>query len=324
MKERVLIMGSGIIARELALEIMNDPGCGMQVVGFLSAEPSEVGKSVINPKVLGSMDDMYQVVKENRIDRVVVAMDERSGSLPVREILRCKFEGVDVQEGTALMEQLSGKIFIQNLRPSWIIFSEGFRKGELTKRIKRIIDLSASTVLIFVTWPFMLLTAAAVKLESPGPVLYRQRRIGQWNREFYLLKFRSMVVDAELNGAQWAVKNDVRVTRVGRVIRKLRLDELPQLYNVMKGQMSLVGPRPERPEFVVQLREKIPYYDERHSVKPGVTGWAQVQFSYGNTIEDSQEKLEYDLFYIKNLSPLLDLVIIFQTVKVVLLGRGAL
>lgn len=324
MRERILMVGTGEIARKLVEAIIYDPGWGMKVVGFVTADPEEIGESIVNPTVIGGIAQLHRLVNEHAIDRIVVALDEQRGTLPVREILRCKLEGVRVEEGTTLMEQLSGKISVENLRPSWIIFSDGFRKTRVTKLAKRLIDLAVSLVLLTLTWPLMGIVALAIKLDSPGPVLYRQIRVKQWSRQYTLFKFRSMKQDAETNGAQWAAENDERITRVGRIIRKLRLDELPQLYNVIVGEMSLVGPRPERPEFMRELREKIPFYDERHSVKPGLTGWAQVKFPYGNTVEDSIEKLEYDLYYIKHMSPTLDLLIIFLTIKVVLLGRGAM
>ena len=324
MKEKVLIVGTGEMAARIAREILNDPGCGLFIEGFVSPERDEVGRSIINPRVLGAVEDLHSVVARHKIDRIVVALDQRRQALPVREILQCKLEGVKVQEGANLLEQISGKISVKELRPSWIIFSEGFHRTAFLNQVKRVIDLLFSGIFLVVLWPVMLAVALAVKMDSRGPVFYRQERVGQWGKNFTLLKFRSMCADAEADGPKWASESDARVTRVGRVIRKVRLDELPQLVNVLKGHMSLVGPRPERPEFVVKLREKIPFYDQRHSVKPGITGWAQVKFMYGNTIEDSLEKLEYDLFYIKNLSIPLDLLIIFQTVKVVLLGRGAL
>ena len=324
MKERIIIIGIGEMAANLARDIMNDLGSGFQVVGFISSNEADVGRSIVNPKVIGTVEQLSAIVREHKVAGIVVALDERRLTLPVREILQCKLEGILIHEGTALMEQISGKISVENLRPSWIIFSDGFRVTPLTITFKRIMDVTVSSILIAMTWPIMLLVVMAIKIDSPGPVLYRQTRVGQWGREFTLLKFRSMGQNAESNGPQWATEDDTRVTRVGRVIRKLRLDELPQLVNVLKGYMSLVGPRPERPEFVVQLREKIPFYDQRHSVKPGVTGWAQVRFNYGNSVEDSLQKLEYDLYYIKHIAPVFDLLIIFQTIKVVLLGRGAM
>ena len=253
-----------------------------------------------------------------------MALNERRGILPVANILKCKLEGIKVVDGTAFLERISGKISVEDLRPSWMIFSEGFHRGILLKGLKSFCDISFSLIGLLLSWPFMILVALAIKVDSSGPVFYRQRRVGQKGKEFDVLKFRSMRQDAEINGPQWAEKEDPRVTRVGSVIRKLRLDELPQLLNVLRREMSFIGPRPERPEFVNQLQEMIPYYLERHTVKPGITGWAQVKFAYGKTVEDSLEKLQYDLYDIKNMSFFLDLLIVFQTIKVVLLGRGAL
>jgi sugar transferase (PEP-CTERM system associated) len=253
-------------------------------------------------------------------------MDERRGNLPVKELLDARLKGVQVIDLLEFMERESGKIRIDLVNPGWLIFSSGFRISRLREFSQRTVDLVASATLIFFSWPIMLLVAAAIMLEDGirAPVLYRQCRVGKGGVPINVLKFRSMSVDAESDGkAVWATENDSRITKVGNILRNVRLDELPQLFNVLRGQMSLVGPRPERPEFVNELQESIPYYAERHAVKPGVTGWAQLKYSYGASEEDAIEKLQYDLYYIKNQSLLLDIMIILQTVEVVLWGKGA-
>jgi len=252
-----------------------------------------------------------------------VALDERRGSLPVDELLQCRLKGIHVDDGVSFSERLLGKLSVESLPPSSIIFSNGFRGVLVYRGIKRWLDLFASLFGVILFLPLYILIALAIKLDSRGPVFYRQERVGQDGRLFSLIKFRSMTVDAEKDGPVWAVVNDQRVTRVGRWIRKLRLDEIPQLINVLKGEMSLVGPRPERPYFVKRLEKEIPFYSHRHVVKPGITGWAQILYPYGATREDTQEKLKYDLYYIKHLSPMMDLRIITETAKIVLLGRGA-
>jgi len=252
-----------------------------------------------------------------------VALDERRGSLPLNELLQCRLKGIHVDDGISFRESLLGKLSVEHLPPSAIIFSNGFRGVMVYKGIKRALDLLASLFGLVLFLPLFLLVALAIKLDSRGPVFYRQDRVGQDGRLFSLIKFRSMTVDAEKDGPVWAVVNDQRVTRVGRWLRKLRLDETAQLINVIRGEMSLVGPRPERPYFVRKLEKEIPFYCHRHAVKPGITGWAQILYPYGATREDAQEKLKYDLYYIKHLSPIMDLRIISETAKIVLLGRGA-
>jgi sugar transferase (PEP-CTERM system associated) len=254
----------------------------------------------------------------------VVAMEDRRGRLPVRELVRLRVRGVLVEDAHSLMSSLTGRIWLESIHPSWFVFSEGFHRSRLNLAVKRALDLSFGLFGLVLSLPVMVIVAIAVKLDSKGPAIFRQERVGLGGKTFDVLKFRSMRVDAEeSNGAQWAKKDDPRATRVGKFIRKFRLDELPQFINVIRGDMSFVGPRPERPVFVDQLGKKISYYDERHSVRPGVTGWAQVQYPYGATVEDAYRKLEYDLFYLKNMSVLFDCVIVFQTVRTVLAGTSA-
>lgn len=263
---------------------------------------------------------------ERGADEIVIAMDDRRGNLPIRDLLNARFTGIDVIDLLEFLERETGKIRIDLVSPGWLIFSPGFRRSRFKEATKRVLDVVVSGVLLALSWPIMLLVALSIKIEDgiSAPVLYRQIRVGQNSDNIEVLKFRSMGQDAEEDGkAVWASKNDSRVTVVGNFLRNSRLDELPQLFNVLAGKMSIVGPRPERPEFVGQLQENIPYYAERHVVKPGLTGWAQLKYSYGASEEDAIEKLQYDLYYIKNQTLMLDLAIILQTVEVVLWGKGA-
>ena len=273
--------------------------------------------------IIGDFKQISSICRTCQIDRVIVALDERRGSLPLEQLLQCRLKGIHVNDGISFGESLSGKLSVESLHPSTIIFSNGFRGVLVYKGIKKVIDLIASFLGLLVFLPLCLIIALAIKLDSRGPVFYRQERVGQDGRLFSLIKFRSMTVDAEKDGPVWAVVNDQRVTRVGRWLRKLRLDEITQIINVIKGEMSIVGPRPERPFFVKKLEKEIPFYSHRHAVKPGITGWAQILYPYGATREDAQEKLKYDLYYIKHMSPIMDLRIISETAKIVLLGRGS-
>lgn len=322
-KQPVLILGTGELAKKLATEILRRPDVGLRIVGFLSDDPKTVGQSVVNPLVLDHTSRLCQVLEKEKVNTVVVAMPEGRGKLPVEALLDLKLRGVSIEEATGLYEKITGKIAVENLRPSWLIFSEGFKKSQLTHFYKRVSGIVFSVIGLILFSPAIVVVVALIKLGSRGPVLFRQTRVGENGRVFEILKFRSMEHNAEARtGPIWAQQNDVRVTRVGRWIRGLRLDELPQFINVLRGDMSFVGPRPERPHFVKQLSEMIPYYNQRHTVKPGITGWAQIKFRYGNTVEDTIEKLQYDLFYVKHMSISLDLFVIFQTIKIVLLGKG--
>lgn len=324
LEERILVVGTGETARKVTRQILDQRDFGYRIVGFIDNDPRRVGERIVNPGIIGTPDDMTRLIREHQVDRIVVGLADRRGRLPIDELLRAKMSGVRVEDATTTYERVTGKILIDDLRPSWLIFSDGFRVSRLTRWMKRGIDLVLSVVLAVVSAPFMLLTAIAVALESGFPVLYCQERVGENGRRFTLCKFRSMRTDAEQGGTPvWATDGDSRVTRVGRFIRKTRLDELPQLWNVVRGDMSFVGPRPERPFFVDELARQIPFYQQRHVVKPGLTGWAQVRYRYGSTIEDATEKLRYDLYYIKHLSVFFDLTIVFDTVKVVLFRKGA-
>jgi sugar transferase (PEP-CTERM system associated) len=324
LQERILVVGTGDTARKVARQILDQHDFAYSVVGFIDDDPSRVGERIVNPAVIGTPADIPALIARHEIDRIVVGMSDRRGKLPVEQLLRAKMAGVRVEDATTTYERVTGKILIDDLRPSWLIFSDGFRVSRATRWMKRSIDLTLSVALAIASFPLMVLTAIAIWLESGRPVLYRQERVGENGRTFTLCKFRSMRTDAEKGGTPiWARDGDDRITRVGGVIRKTRLDELPQLWNVFKGDMSFVGPRPERPYFVEELAREIPFYQQRHAVKPGLTGWAQVKYRYGSSLEDAMEKLRYDLYYIKHLSVFFDLTIVFDTVKVVLFRKGA-
>jgi len=322
LEERVLILGTGNTARMLAQQMGRQQDFAYRLVGFI--EDLEDHTQVRRHDILGDVNDISHIVAERRVDRIVVGLSDRRGRLPIEQLLRAKLSGVRVEDATTTYERLTGKILIDDLKPSWLIFSDGFRASRWTRLIKRTLDLSLSIIGFVLAAPLMLLTALAIKLDSPGPPLYSQERVGENGRVFRIFKFRSMRIDAERTGRPiWATDRDPRITRVGRFIRLTRLDELPQLWNVMSGDMSFVGPRPERPFFVEQLAREIPFYIQRHAVKPGITGWAQVKYRYGSSIEDAVEKLRYDLYYIKHLSIFFDLTIVLDTVKVILFGKGA-
>jgi sugar transferase (PEP-CTERM system associated) len=322
-RSRILIFGSGASAEQVgdALRVA-DPRA--QVVGYY-AGPNETERVVADREMVGQSGSLKQCANELHVHEIVVALSERrGGSMPLGELLDCKVSGIRVSDLSTYFEKMLGQIRIDHVRAGWLIFGDGFHQDAFRTIVKRFFDLACAAALLVVTLPLMLITAVAVALESSGPVLYRQQRVGRDGRVFEVLKFRSMRRDAEHDGRpKWAASGDDRVTSVGTVIRRFRIDELPQLFNVLMGDMSLVGPRPERPFFVDRLLDKTPYYALRHSVKPGLTGWAQVRFQYGATIEDSLEKLQYDLYYVKNHSLFLDLVIVFETIGVVLSGKGA-
>lgn len=322
LRRRVLVLGCGEYAQCLDRLRRKSDRRGFVIVGFV---PLEGEPCLVSPdKVIHKKTALIHLVERHCVDEIVVALKDRRRMLPVDELLDCKTSGVSVLDLVTFFERQLGKVRLDFLNPSWLIYSDGFRSGTLKEYSKRVFDLSASFALLMIAWPVMLLTAVAILLQDGWgmPVLYRQRRVGANGKIFEVLKFRSMRVDAEKNGAQWASQNDNRITPIGRLIRKTRIDELPQLYNVFRGDMSFVGPRPERPEFVSELSEQIPYFHERHRMKPGITGWAQICYPYGSSVEDSKNKLEYDLYYVKNHSLFLDLNILFQTAEVILWGRG--
>ncbi|MAR90240.1 MAG: UDP-phosphate galactose phosphotransferase [Pseudomonadales bacterium] len=326
LRRRILVWGNGTKAAEVVKNIQ-DSGLQkyLQVVGLVGPSPN------LHPELPAELlmeipGGLAQYCKQHKIDEIIVALDERrrelGGNLPLDELMDCKLSGIEVMNSLEFCEREIGRIELKSLDPSWMLFSDGFRYSGLRDATKRVFDILISLVLIAVAWPFSLLTALAVFLDDGTPVLYRQTRVGLNGKCFDLYKFRSMRKDAEKNGAVWAQKNDNRVTRVGAFIRNTRLDELPQIYNVLRGDMSFVGPRPERPEFVKDLEKQVPFYSERHRVKPGLMGWAQLKYPYGASVEDASQKLRYDLYYTKNHSLLLDILIVIQTVEVVLLGKG--
>jgi sugar transferase (PEP-CTERM system associated) len=315
-QERVYVLGTGDRAQRL-VDGLQRPGLGIDVVGWTGDIQSELTREAVGSHLVG-------LVQQKRIHRVIVAMPDRRGTIPVDELLALRLAGVKVESATSWLEKLYGRIEVEQLYPSWFIFAEGFRFSTVNRLLRRIVNFSAAFAGLIFSLPLLPFIALAVKLSSKGPILYRQERVGRGGKVFYCYKFRTMRQDAEADtGATWAADDDPRITRVGKYLRLLRLDEIPQLWCVLKGDMHFVGPRPERPEFVEWLAREIPYYGMRHVVRPGITGWAQVQYKYGNTLEDAREKLQYDLFYIKNASIGLDLLILFQTIKIVLLGRGA-
>jgi sugar transferase (PEP-CTERM system associated) len=320
--ERVLIVGAGQDAVTIARETLARREDGYDVIGFIGDDLAQVGQSLINPKVVGVMSDLEAVVSSRRPDRIVIAMPDRRGRLPLDLLLKLKVrDGVVLDEADAFYEKLTGKIGGERLRLGQMVFAEASRWTRLYRRARRLVDVALVIIIGLLASPLMLLTALAIKLDSRGPVFYLQERVGLHNATFRIIKFRSMRVDAEANGPVWASESDSRVTSVGRWIRKLRIDELPQLFNIIRGEMSLIGPRPERPIFIKQLEQRIPYYSERHLVKPGLTGWAQVRYPYGASFEDALEKHQYDLYYIKNQSPVLDALILLETARIVLFGR---
>jgi sugar transferase (PEP-CTERM system associated) len=324
-RERLLVVGTGPAAVSLARELFGRRHeLGIEIVGFVDPDPARVGAPVINPGVIGTVEDIPSIVRARSVNRVVVSLADARGKLPMEKLLDIRLEGVLFDHLASVYEELTGKIAVENLRPSWLIFSAGFRKSRLLQSAKRLFDIAGALIGLALVAPLMALVALAVKVSSPGRVLYQQPRVGQHGRIFTVNKFRSMRQDAEATtGAVWAQKNDTRITTVGRFIRKTRMDELPQLWNVLIGDMSLVGPRPERPEFVAQLAKEIPFYGQRHIIRPGLTGWAQVRYTYTSSVEDAMEKLQYDLFYVKNLSIALDMFIIVSTIKTVIMRKGA-
>ena len=321
--ERVLVLGTGQTGITLVREIIARPELNMKVVGFLDEQGQNIGKSLVNPCIIGATNDLERIAEEEKVDRVILSLSERRGRTPVRTLLHLKFAGVGVQDAESLYEIISGRIMLENLWPSWLILSNGFRKPAWMRFLKRSMDIVVSVVALALLWPVLALVALAILLETGRPIFFRQERAGMKSHPFQIIKFRSMYQDAEANGPVWAASADNRITKVGRFLRKYRLDEFPQLFNVLCGEMSLVGPRPERPVFCQMLAEQIPYYTLRHSVRPGITGWAQVKYQYSASVEETKEKLEFDIFYVKHLSMLLDLAILFETAKVMIYGHGS-
>lgn len=322
--ERIIIIGSGDTAIDVAREVLQRPDAGYRVVGFVDDRPELLGKSLINPRVLGLTSDLEKLVAAHKIDRIIVAMGERRGQFPVQQLLDLSLSGdVAIEECASFYERLTRRVQLNLVRPSWLIFSSRARQARGAAMGRALMHRGVALIGAITSLPVAVLTAILIKLDSPGPILYRQERVGKNGRLFEVLKFRSMRIDAEKDGPVWASDGDDRATRVGRIIRKTRIDEIPQFWNILKGEMSFVGPRPERPHFVSQLAQEIEFYEQRHQIAPGLTGWAQIKYPYGASVEDARRKLEYDLYYIKNYSLTLDAIIMFETVKTVLFGRGA-
>ena len=320
-RRRVLVLGAGHRADRLR-QLGERPEAGFAIVGYIGMSDA---KPVIDEAINRSaIHNLKRFVENLGVSEVVLALEERRNSLPLSDLLRIKTAGVHVNDFSSFIERETGRVDLDTVNPSWLIFSDGFSSGRAVSSVaKRLFDIAASSVLLALTVPLIVLFALLVKLDSKGPAFFRQLRVGLYGQPFYVLKLRSMRTDAETAGAQWACKDDPRITRIGKFIRKVRIDELPQTWSVLKGEMSFVSPRPERPEVVADLEDKLPYYAERHMVKPGITGWAQINYPYGASIEDSRHKLEYDLYYAKNYTPFLDLLIILQTLRVVLWREGA-
>lgn len=321
--EKILIVGSGELAVEVAREMLNRPDAGYRIAGFVGTDPQLLGKSLINPRMIGLTSELHAVVKRENIDRIIVAMGERRGQLPTAELLQLSLTGkVNIEEGASFYERVTGRVSLSMIRPSWLIFSSRGRQTRISGIARNIVHRIVALIGGLLSLPIALVTALLIKLESSGGVFYRQERVGKNGVPFTVLKFRSMRADAEKTGPVWASQDDDRTTRVGRFIRKTRIDEIPQFWNILRGEMDFVGPRPERPHFVSQLAAEIPYYEQRHLIAPGLTGWAQIKYPYGASIEDARQKLQYDLYYIKNQSLMLDAAILFETIKIILFGRG--
>lgn len=322
--EKILVVGTGKAANDTAEAIWERRDAGYRIVGFVTENGSKPKNLPAKMNLLGSANNLEEVIKNEKINRVVIAVRERRGTFPTETLLRMSLAGnINIEECTSFFERITGKVHIDMLRPSWLIFAgrkRGTRIGQVFRELVH--RLMALTGLV-ISLPIAVLTAILIKLESKGPVFYRQERLGKNGKIFHVIKFRSMNIDAEADGMPvWAADDDGRATRVGRVIRKIRVDEIPQFWNILKGEMNFVGPRPERPHFVSQLAQEIPFYEHRHLVAPGLTGWAQIKYPYGASIEDARQKLQYELYYIKNQSLTLDMMIVFETIKTVLFGRG--
>lgn len=320
-RRRVLVLGSGLRAQRLR-DLGMRAESGFSIVGYIAM--SDAAKVVEEAIPRSAIHDLNRFVENLGVSEVVLALEERRNALPLKDLLRIKTAGVHVNDFSSFVERETGRVDLDTVNPSWLIFSDGFSSGRaVSSAAKRVFDVLASGLLLLLTFPIILIFALLVKIDSKGPAFFRQTRVGLYGEPFEVIKLRSMGTDAEKDGAKWAEANDPRVTRIGRFIRKVRIDELPQAWSVLKGEMSFVGPRPERPQFVEDLEDKLPYYAERHMVKPGITGWAQINYPYGASIEDARHKLEYDLYYAKNYTPFLDLLILLQTLRVVLWHEGA-
>jgi sugar transferase (PEP-CTERM system associated) len=322
-RERVLVLGTGAVGREIANEVRTADDVDIEIVGFLEDGSKNMRLSEQDPSIIGEAPELENIVQREKIERVVVAFSERRGRTPLEQLLRLKLAGVKVEDGHSAYERLTGRIHLDHLSPSWLFLSTGFRNSGLRLATKSVLDYLFALILLILFTPVMAVVALAIWIETGRPILFIQDRVGRHGKHFRMFKFRSMYNRTDCAEARWTTDADDRITRVGKFIRKYRLDELPQLLNVLRGEMSVVGPRPEQPYFCQELGRQVPYYAERHSVRPGITGWAQVKYQYGATVNESRTKLEYDLFYLKHMSPLLDMLILFYTINVLLSGKGA-
>ena len=323
-KQKVLILGSGKLARDIAREIIKEKELSLNVVGFISNDPKLQGVSIVNPKVIGTNQTLSKIVDNGNIDKIIVAMEERRGNIPLDDLLRYKSYGIKIEDGVNFYEKVTNKLLVEYINPSNLIFCDGFKLSYISMLLKRTYDIILSSIGLIIASPLFLITSLLIKLESKGPIFFKQERVGRNGQPFNIYKFRSMLEDAEKKtGPIMSYKGDCRVTRLGKILRKTRLDELPQLWNVLNGSMSFVGPRPERPVFVEKFKKHIPFYSQRFSLRPGVTGWAQIRCPYASNIEQSLDKLRYELYYLKNFSLLFDFTIILRTIKVVLFARGS-
>ncbi len=322
-RRRILILGVGSLAQDLSQILLSRSKIFTDVVGLLARNSAQVGEECVGTRIVGTIEQLLDVVERHSVDTIAVCLEDRRAVLPVQTLLDLKGLGVDIWDGHHLYEEESGRLAIDDMKPSSIIFSREFKRGIVGRTMKRTFDLFVSLTGLAIATPLLAIIGILIKLDSPGPVFYRQVRVGLRAQPYMIWKFRSMFTDAEKGGARWTSEEDPRVSRFGRYLRKWRLDEIPQLINVIRGEMSLVGPRPERPVFVQELRSIIPFYDLRHAVRPGITGWAQTQFRYGASAEDAHVKLQYDLYYVKNSSIRLDFRILMDTIRLILLGRGA-
>lgn len=317
----VIILGTGPLAQKIG-KAVNSTNNHYHIAGYINLSNEPV--CVPSGSILLDNNELLNTVRNKKAHKIVVSLSERRGIFPLDELLECKFCGIEVIDAPSFYEEVTGKLLIDEITPSWFIFSEGFRMTPFRRSGKRILDIFIASIGLMIYLPLLPIIALLIKIDSSGPILFKQLRVGEGDKSFHLYKFRTMHRDAENGtGAVWAQEDDPRVTRIGKILRITRLDEMPQFYNVLRGDMSIIGPRPERPEFVTELKNLIPYYSERHFVKPGITGWAQIHYSYGSSVEDAIEKLRYDLYYIKHISPYLDVMIIIETIKVMLFGKGA-
>ena len=325
LKKNIIILGSSPLAEEILDKVNSKRDYGY-TVSMIIPEHTKHGETIKRKypdiKIHHDLSDLNEITKQLKIKKIIIALEEKRKNFPIRELLDCRVAGIDIIDGNSFYETLCGKILVENINPGWLIFSDGFHKSVIKRTLKRLSDIVLSSIMIFLLSPLIGIISLIIKLDSKGPVLFKQDRVGERKKVFQIIKFRSMIDEAEkISGPVWAEENDSRVTRVGKYLRKFRLDEIPQLWNVFKGEMSFAGPRPERECFVNELEKAIPYYSERFTVKPGVTGWAQISYGYGASIEDAVEKLNYDIFYIKNMTLFMDLMITIRTVKTVLFGK---